>query len=314
MEDFKKSIIDKINNLELSSFEKFLFIYKEILNSKLDLTKYSNLLTCLCNALNDDNLKCYENNLLVDNKNMNWVIKNNSNMVFIKDDKYNINGIYFANPVWDRITFKTDTMSLGFCLIPITDCRYIKDFSLHPDAYNPFSYMIEDAVVVDLKNVNNAVRQMLETQNIIDVKVAREKFKNIIFNNLKLTQNQKRYNELQPILNSTPFENKKIEYSFLKYVSNKLNNIILPIHYEDYKKALMQVFVKAYKMDTGVAQRYINKIIEKTKSKCFDTFNVGAKNCFFVLANAEFSRKQVLNTELEKLKERKTKKYKILEK
>ena len=136
-----------INNEEipLSTFEKFMlayefvtdFIYKEVdedeskmesrhwihvLNGdKIVCVGYASLLNALCEKIfNPKDLKCFCQDLyLTDSSNEIYGHKNN--IIYIKDEKYNIEGMFYADSCWDSINKNRPNKPQAYCCIPILD-------------------------------------------------------------------------------------------------------------------------------------------------------------------------------------------------
>lgn len=154
--DTIKNATTNINGKEeaLSTFEKFMiayefvtdFVYKE---SEEDRSKsrywvpimegdcivcvgYSSLLTNLCDRIfSQDELKVLSQSSSVyntENGNMEFLGGHKNNLVFIKDEKYNINGGYYVDACWD--SKKGNVKSSSYCCIPLNDVLHIKDTSL----------------------------------------------------------------------------------------------------------------------------------------------------------------------------------------
>ncbi len=113
-------VVEEINSYDLSPLEKVMFVYDSVkyrlfeddledINSSRDLDKvlngdkivcagYSNLFTAILTSLGINSIPVIDFN-----------IKHQRSLAYIKDDKYNINGVYAFDPTWDRRKNADDT-------------------------------------------------------------------------------------------------------------------------------------------------------------------------------------------------------------
>ena len=140
-----KENVSEINKHNFSTLEKLLYAYllvsaklynKEIeekesssqsrsiygvLNSdKIVCTGFANYLKAISKELNDNNLKVFSNfvktKIVENNANTKFGLHEN-NIVYIKDDKYKIDGFYYLDPTWDSI--KNGKNLLSYFLLEI---------------------------------------------------------------------------------------------------------------------------------------------------------------------------------------------------
>ncbi|MBE6123981.1 MAG: hypothetical protein E7184_00355 [Erysipelotrichaceae bacterium] len=147
--DTIKNATTNINGQEepLSNFEKFMmayefvtdFVYKETDNESYESRNwisvmegdcivcvgYSSLLTNLCDRIfSKDEVKVVKQSSTVYNDRDFNVGGHQNNMIFIKDEKYNINGAYYVDACWDSKSDNVKTNS--FCCIPLSDVLNLK--------------------------------------------------------------------------------------------------------------------------------------------------------------------------------------------
>lgn len=113
------AVVEEINSYDLSPLEKIMFVYDQVkyrlyeddlddINSSRDLDKvlngdkivcagYSNLFTAVLTSLGINSIPVIDLN-----------IKHQRSLAYIKDAKYNIDGVYAFDPTWDKRKSKDD--------------------------------------------------------------------------------------------------------------------------------------------------------------------------------------------------------------
>ena len=144
--DYLKQIINEISSKNLSPLEQFLYAYKKIAenvysddktlknlvithsifslqnNGHIVCRSYANMLCEIINGLKNDDLHCFLSSVQVQDKTTSNIASHAINVVMLKDDKYNINGIYGADSTWDSSNEKNAPISLTYCLL--IQCLY----------------------------------------------------------------------------------------------------------------------------------------------------------------------------------------------
>jgi len=138
---------DYVNSTNASPFEKYLMIYRylttlvykeneesplkarqliSVMNSDdIVCVGYSKLLKYLCNAVG---IECETQKQKVYTKGSSRVGVHQTNVVYIKDEKYGIDGYYYADSCWDSIKRnKEPFMRYNYALLPIEDVNHIKN-------------------------------------------------------------------------------------------------------------------------------------------------------------------------------------------
>ena len=99
-----------------------------IMNSdKIVCVGFSNYLKALVSELDDPNLKAFSNGIStkkVDGAKSEFGGHRN-NIVYIKDDKYKIDGFYYVDPTWDSLD-ENKNFHLNYLLVPIDQIKNIK--------------------------------------------------------------------------------------------------------------------------------------------------------------------------------------------
>ncbi len=339
--NFVNNTVKKISGCNLSPLEQLVYAYKTVTNkiyktedasqnallsrSILGVSNsdyiccmgYAEYFKEICNALNSKNIVCYSNSYKLFSKSLQEnkiAIGHRFNVIYIKDDKYNINGFYVLDACWDSKVNLDDTMGLSFFLIPFDDLKFYKNYDVEPQPNNPFEYFISTNKPSILSYSNNKVREFLNNQTLFDVNELREKFKNTILKQYVLKEDENKLKDIQDKLSTTPFKGDYLEYTFLKYACNKIKQHSIVINYEDIVNALLQVCIKVERMNPLDAQNYINTVVEKSKKVSFKNFVRGAKNIFINLALAEHNRKLALRQQIEKRRQKLKEKNKKIKK
>ncbi len=134
------SIKENGEDKQLSVFEKFMLVYRFVSNRKynrsdnfmdLDMRNwvgvlttdkiicsgYASLLRCLCNRIfSDDELKCFYQSVKVKNK-YGKFFNHANNIIYIKDDKYGINGMFYCDSCFDCEKENNDS-TFEFFMLP----------------------------------------------------------------------------------------------------------------------------------------------------------------------------------------------------
>lgn len=171
------AVVEEINSYDLSPLEKIMFVYDRVkyrlyeddlddINSSRDLDKvlngdkivcagYSNLFTAVLTSLGINSIPVIDLN-----------IKHQRSLAYIKDAKYNIDGVYAFDPTWDKRKSKDDINYID---------RY--DYFLMPlvrsmnSCYCEISELLEldkETIlkIIDGKNMDSALK-VLDRLNIL---------------------------------------------------------------------------------------------------------------------------------------------------
>lgn len=160
----------KKGNTELSNFEKFMIAYEYVTQfayneggdvfhtetshwvpvlegDKIVCVGYASLLKSLCNRIFDPSeVKVLEQSLSVYDKqdNNNLMAGHGNNIIFIKDEKYNIDGLFYVDPCWDSISDNRKDKQQAYCCIPLTDILSNKRYSFKfKEGFTHF-YLLQD--------------------------------------------------------------------------------------------------------------------------------------------------------------------------
>ena len=96
---------------------------------KIICSGYSSLFKACCEKMFDaKEVKAFQQKLEIYNKKTHQYIgAHSSNIIFLKDTKYNINGIYYVDSCWDSAKENSPLKNSYFC-IPIKDILYHKEY------------------------------------------------------------------------------------------------------------------------------------------------------------------------------------------
>lgn len=250
-----------INNQkqQLSNFEKFMLAYEYVSNykynkggdyhylvnsnwvttigkDKIICRGYSSMLKALCDLIFTNNeVKVFEQTLTIypkDNKDKKE--RHSNNIVLIKDDKYNIDGMYYADACWDCLIDEKENKAFTFCCVPMQDL-------LHHKLYNfIFDNGLSNIYFLNSEEYTNNLNKSRNTS--IDYNITRlfPPYKNIDeFNNYWI-QKYKDYNienltfftqEKNDYLHNFGFEKFKEYKTALKDTLTKYSSIKLPFFF-----------------------------------------------------------------------------------
>ena len=312
---YLNNIIEEISSKNLSSLEKFLYAYKKIAenvysddktlksptmthslfslqnNGHIVCRNYSTMLNEIINGLNDENLHCFSCGVnIFDNKDKR-LGAHSINIVEIKDDKYSINGMYVSDCTWDSSKETDGPITLNYCLIPINDLKFYKNYSFTPSTNNSFQYFLEDDNSMCIYSYqNNVTLDVLKFQHVLDIDAKREEYKNYL---LGKEPNLKKY------LQTIPFSQDKVEYRFVKNLCNKIkhNSTVVP-----YPALLSAFTTSLIAQNVPNAREYAESVLNTSKIRSYHYFIYGAKNCVFNTAKKEFDRKNAIRQEMLELK------------
>lgn len=327
----------KIESQKFSPFEKFLCYYLYTTNKQYKMEEetdnlllsrttvgaviqdnivcsgYAELLNELVYFSNDKDLKCYvENFNCIQNKNIHEL--HCANIVYIKDEKYGIDGLYYADATFDSILSDFDTSKLTHCLIPLSDITFTRDYELSPENFGAFEYFLSDEKICDnISKKNKICASILEQMQVFDMEKERQIFANNVISKIskynKNGKNKEYIEKVEKCLTSRPaFSNSHFEYSFLKYLSNKVKENSKPIDILTYTKALLEVSKNYLNIPSKAINNYIKRIIKNSTESSFMYFCLGAKNEFYKLACIEEEKKAKKRTEENKKKKQNSKK------
>ena len=83
---------------------------------------FSSLLKCLCDRVfSEQELKCFEQGSNVFDKQTGELLGGHSNtVIIIKDQKYNLDGVYYCDACWDCKKSESGTTNFAFFMLPIS--------------------------------------------------------------------------------------------------------------------------------------------------------------------------------------------------
>lgn len=161
VENANSKIVDsanKISSLNYSPFEKMLAAYLNvtrrsylqedegdhysqsrsiygIFNSeKIVCVGYSELFKAIINEIGDENIKVYSNHVAVSTDNITKDSGHANLIVYVKDEKYGIDGYYYCDPTWDSGHEEKYIKKLSYFMVPLSDIDKIK-FHVRSEQY-----------------------------------------------------------------------------------------------------------------------------------------------------------------------------------
>ncbi len=304
LNDIKTEILSK----NFSPLEQFLYAYKRIAenvynedkslkslvmshsifslksNGHIVCRSFSTMLSELVRSLNNKYLHCFESSVKLLDKDDKLVGFHSMNIVMLKDEKYNINGVYSADPTWDSPNKKDMPITLSYCLLPIKDLEFYRDIKISPSLNNQFQYLLSDNNPLTLYSLqNNITYDLLKNQNVLD-----------------LNKEQKLFSKKEHF-NKMFISNDELEYEFLKNICKKIkqNSTIIP--YDTLKNAFEQTLIM---QNPHNAKRYAHDVFSASKRYTLEHFLPGTKNCIYTTAKKDFDRIQSIKLKRKKLIER----------
>ena len=225
VENANSKIVDsanKINSLKYSPFEKLLAAYlnvtrrtytKEnendhysqsrsvygILNDeKIVCVGYSELFKAIINEIGEKNIKVYRNSVAVSTDNITIKCKHSNLIVYVKDDKYGIDGYYYFDPTWDSGHEEKYIKKLSYFMVPLSDIDKIK---FHIRSVQSLATAPNDIIVSEIDGTKTE-----DTKK--NTKAAYNKKSNVddIFENISFTSDNFRFtkNFLSDLIHEKP--------------------------------------------------------------------------------------------------------------
>ena len=178
-EEIKLINESKINGDPLSPFEKYLMVYQYVAGrkykegkgsdcrsivqvetgDKIVCTGFSNLLRYICQQVG---LECESQDLAVYDKEIKLSeikedtlskFTHSNNIIYLKDDKYNIDGLFYVDSCWDAYqagSFAKDIKNISYlnhALLPFSDIDKIKEGTIEIDDCIPYQEISGGAAI-----------------------------------------------------------------------------------------------------------------------------------------------------------------------
>ncbi len=321
----------KIESQNFSPFEKFLCAYifttnkqykseekndnpllsrtavGAVIQDKIVCRGYSELLSAIIQYINDDNLKCFTEDFDCFEKGKFSDI-HSANIVYIKDEKYGLCGLYYADSSCDSITKKGENVKLTHCLIPTNDILFTRDCVMEINYASPFAYFLSDDVEKTQKNYQNKLcGEMLSGLGVFDMEKERQKFAEKVLSQVKkYSQTSEKAGYIEKVeksLNSRPtFASSHFEYTFLKYLCNKIKTNSKPLDISLYTKALIEVATKYLNLPPKDIKKFVKDTLQHSVDSSFSNFSFGAENSFYKLSCIEAEKRAEKKAEQNKKK------------
>ena len=246
-------------------------IYGVLNSDEIVCVGYCELLKEIMNRLNYKNLKVYLNN--VEALIINEVCDKHRNLiVYLKDEKYNLDGYYYIDPTWDAKR-KDEEYKFNFFMLPLKEIDNIKEYHINIEEVN-FGGITE--VSSREKYLSYFYRPVVNDKLSITCLKARlcEEF-------VKFAKLDKRFSEKIKELS----RNKKSFEDFAVYNTDEFLNIIKQTTKDlDIKSFYKILKVVLEKSDKNLTCEQINEKIEKIVKYNIEV----SRNCFEQNANTIF--------------------------
>ena len=102
-------------------------IYGVLNSDKIVCVGYAELLKTIMEREGDPNIKLYSNSVAVSHDNEHLAGYHRNLIVYIKDEKYGLDGYYYMDPTWDSAKSNKNEFRLNHFLLPLNDIQYISD-------------------------------------------------------------------------------------------------------------------------------------------------------------------------------------------
>lgn len=172
-----RGFAEYVKSLDASPFEKYLiiyrylssFVYKEnedepkssrriisVMNSTdIVCVGYSKLLQYLCKEVG---IYCETQHLDVYNEKTKKAGSHQNNIVYLKDDKYGIDGFYYADVCWDSIKAGREPfLQYNYALLPLADPAKFSNKKIH--IYNDTAVLYDDDIFKEMLVDNSICRK-----------------------------------------------------------------------------------------------------------------------------------------------------------
>lgn len=241
---------EKIKNANLSPLEQFISAFKTVssrvyteeglydssflsrsiygvLNTdKIVCVGYANWLEAIIEKLGSENLICVKHSTEVTDRN--GTGGHSSNVVYIKDEKYGIEGLYYADACFSSAKSYDETLDLTFCLVPLEDMQHLHGSVMKPREENPFFAFLSTEKPKDaiLSFYNRNAVEFFGKHNIFDANQLRLKFKENL-----LKQSQNSIENTSTFFNGTEIESEDGLLETMKESYGIKSKILEEIHY-----------------------------------------------------------------------------------
>ena len=126
-------------------------IYGVLNSDRIVCVGYCELFKAVINEIGDKNIKIFDNHVKTQEDNdifgslFGEFDKHRNLIVYLKDEKYNIEGFYYLDPTWDCSQTESNTANLNYFLIPLQDISKIKTKILDNDSKSDIEFVADFA-------------------------------------------------------------------------------------------------------------------------------------------------------------------------
>jgi len=117
----KTTTRDYVSGDENAHYSESRSVYSVLNSEKIVCVGFAEILKALIQEIGDENIKIYSNTVDCAEEGDNTYGKHRNVIVYIKDDKYKIDGYYYLDPTWDCGHEGKYLPSLSYFLVPVQD-------------------------------------------------------------------------------------------------------------------------------------------------------------------------------------------------
>ena len=243
-------------------------IYGILNTDKIVCVGYANWLESIIEKLGSQNLICVKHSTEVTDKN--GTGGHSSNVVYIKDEKYGIEGLYYADACFSSAKKFDETLDLTFCLVPLEDMKHLNGSTMKPRDENPFYAFLSNhkpnEQVVPYFN-RNAV-EFFGQHNIFNANELREKFKENL-----LKQSKNSIDNTNAFFNGTEIETEESLLDAMKETYGIKSKILEEINYNtNITKQTHDKLISL--LDQKINRRISEKDFESQLSQLIETMRL----------------------------------------
>lgn len=103
-------------------------IYGVLNSDKIVCVGFAALLKAVIEKDGEKNIKMFENSVAISEDNINRMAYHRNLIVYIKDEKYEVDGYYYLDPTWDSTKSGNMEYRLNHFLVPLKDIQYISTY------------------------------------------------------------------------------------------------------------------------------------------------------------------------------------------
>jgi hypothetical protein len=307
------SVAEKISNANLSPMEQLLYGYLEVTNrnykaegnyenpsisrsiygvlntDKIVCVGFSEFLRAIINEIDSKNIKLFSNNVVASKSICKLKINQGHRnlMVYLKDEKYGIDGYYYLDPTWDAKVGNDFQGFLNHFLVPISDIQNIKKYDILDKSVDFSKTCYVDLTSPGLNSFNRRVTSHAVSFNKEKVEINKEFAEYLCQNKEYLEIIDKKINETHPNTPVALNDKQKIERAvkFLEHnfscVYGKMQQESKPVSIQSISSALGTVLkAKDSSLSKDEVRQKVAKIVKTNIKRSREHFKIRSSNCF----------------------------------